>query len=198
MHRNLLKLFKTVPHRVAVTHYRHMANGNKCLGNTYQDKEKKRELISLEPGMVIIKRGLTEGEQSALTNLILEEGSHPTNGFWKKDPANKSILNVTPYRGRMFKPIKKFPVLMENLSQRNLDLAAKFDETLKTVLPTHSIILYYKTLAEAHVIYFIQTLSKHFSYIGMDISEYLPEQDVNHTTAFTAARLIKEFYSVAC
>ena len=48
------------------------------------------------------------------------------------------------------------------------------------------------------VIYFIQTLAKHFRYIGMDISEYLPEQDVNHITAFTAARLIKEFYSVAC
>ncbi len=47
------------------------------------------------------------------------------------------------------------------------------------------------------VIYLIQNLRKHFTYIGMDISEFIPQLDKNHITALSASRIMKEFYSVA-
>jgi agmatinase len=46
------------------------------------------------------------------------------------------------------------------------------------------------------VLYLIHKLRKHFSYIGMDISEFMTKLDHNHTTALSAARIMKEFYSV--
>ncbi|STY31366.1 formimidoylglutamase [Legionella wadsworthii] len=47
------------------------------------------------------------------------------------------------------------------------------------------------------VIYLIHRLRKHFNYIGIDICELIPKLDHNHITALSAARIIKEFYSVA-
>lgn len=46
------------------------------------------------------------------------------------------------------------------------------------------------------IIYLIQHLKKNFTYIGMDISEFIPELDKNNITALSAARIMKEFYSV--
>lgn len=45
------------------------------------------------------------------------------------------------------------------------------------------------------VIYLIQHLRNHFTYVGMDISEFIPKLDKNHITALSAARIMKEFYS---
>ncbi len=47
------------------------------------------------------------------------------------------------------------------------------------------------------VIYLLHSLRNHFTYIGMDICELIPKLDHNHITALSAARIIKEFYSVA-
>jgi len=47
------------------------------------------------------------------------------------------------------------------------------------------------------VIYLLHALSEHFVYIGMDISEFIPKLDHQHITALSAARIMKEFYSVA-
>jgi agmatinase len=47
------------------------------------------------------------------------------------------------------------------------------------------------------VIYLLHSLRKHFTYIGMDICELIPKLDHNHITALSAARIAKEFYSVA-
>lgn len=47
------------------------------------------------------------------------------------------------------------------------------------------------------VIYLLHRLRNHFTYIGMDICELIPKLDHNHITALSAARMIKEFYSVA-
>jgi agmatinase len=47
------------------------------------------------------------------------------------------------------------------------------------------------------VIYLLHSLRNHFNYIGMDICELIPKLDHNHITALSAARIIKEFYSVA-
>ena len=46
------------------------------------------------------------------------------------------------------------------------------------------------------VIYLLHSLRNHFTFIGMDISELIPKLDDNHITALSAARLLKEFYSV--
>jgi arginase family enzyme len=46
------------------------------------------------------------------------------------------------------------------------------------------------------ILYLIQNLRKKFNYIGMDISEFIPKLDNNRTTALSAARIMKEFYSV--
>lgn len=47
------------------------------------------------------------------------------------------------------------------------------------------------------ILYLIQNLRSDFNYIGLDISEFIPNLDKNHLTALTASRLLKEFYSVA-
>lgn len=47
------------------------------------------------------------------------------------------------------------------------------------------------------LIYLIHLLRHHFTFIGMDICELIPELDQNHITALSAARILKEFYSVA-
>ncbi len=46
------------------------------------------------------------------------------------------------------------------------------------------------------IIYLIQHLKKKFTYIGMDISEFIPKLDKTNITALSAARLMKEFYSL--
>ncbi|SRR5579885_2853098 len=46
------------------------------------------------------------------------------------------------------------------------------------------------------ILYFIQQLAKHYQYIGMDISEFIPALDNYHISALSAARLFKEFYSM--
>lgn len=42
----------------------------------------------------------------------------------------------------------------------------------------------------------IHRLRQHFEFIGMDISEFIPKLDQHHITALSAARLVKEFYSM--
>ncbi|KTD41325.1 arginase family protein [Legionella parisiensis] len=47
------------------------------------------------------------------------------------------------------------------------------------------------------ILYLLHILHQHFTFIGMDISELIPELDHTHSTALSAARILKEFYSVA-
>lgn len=47
------------------------------------------------------------------------------------------------------------------------------------------------------IIYLLHGLQNHFTYIGMDICELIPKLDHNHITALSAARIMKEFYSIA-
>ncbi|MGM9454114.1 arginase family protein [Legionella bozemanae] len=47
------------------------------------------------------------------------------------------------------------------------------------------------------IICLLHILHHHFTFIGMDISEMIPTLDNTHITALSAARILKEFYSVA-
>ncbi|MCE0723745.1 arginase family protein [Legionella resiliens] len=46
------------------------------------------------------------------------------------------------------------------------------------------------------IICLLHLLQHHFTFIGMDISELIPSLDRSHSTALSAARILKEFYSV--
>lgn len=46
------------------------------------------------------------------------------------------------------------------------------------------------------IICLLHILQHHFTFIGMDISEMIPSLDHTHSTALSAARILKEFYSV--
>ncbi|KTD44694.1 arginase family protein [Legionella quateirensis] len=46
------------------------------------------------------------------------------------------------------------------------------------------------------LLYLIHYLREQFTFVGMDISEFIPYLDTQHITALCASRILKEFYSV--
>lgn len=104
------------------------------------------QCMLLEPGLVLIKRGLSIQEQGKLAEISLKRGEDPVKGFWKVDSAGKKVLNSTPFRGRMYDTIESFPRIVAQLCQRNMQKAVEHDQTLRPVVPTHLINLYYQTV----------------------------------------------------
>lgn len=103
------------------------------------------QIIRLEPGLIHIKKGVSDEEQKKLTDLILERGNRIYTGFWKMDN-DKKTLNAAPHRGRMFDAVSHLPKIFSDICQRNLLLAVNADTTLIECIATHAIILYYQTL----------------------------------------------------
>lgn len=55
----------------------------------------------LEPGLLVMKGGLSPHEQQQLSQEILKLGDNKTTGFWKSSLDNTKALNSMPYRGRL-------------------------------------------------------------------------------------------------
>jgi hypothetical protein len=108
-------------------------------------------VTELQPGLILIKNGLSIAEQIQLTEIALKHGEDPDTGFWKTDQLGQKVLNQAPrapHRGRIFDAIGKYPSIMTELCQKNLMRAAQSDSSIKPVQATHFILLYYQTLAE--------------------------------------------------
>lgn len=110
------------------------------------------KILVLQPGLVLIKKGLSQSAQVKLTEIALQFGSNQNNGFWKINEQGQTVLNQAPkapHRGRIFDALINFPNIISELCQENLIRAAHVDKTIKLINPTHLIQLYYKTLAES-------------------------------------------------
>lgn len=103
-------------------------------------------VVSLEPGLALIKGALAPQEQQQLSKDILALGSHQKTGFWNLSANNNPTLNSRPYRGRMFGALSTYPPILTSLAKKNLELVSQIDKTIKPIVPTHSILLYYKSL----------------------------------------------------
>lgn len=103
------------------------------------------QCMLLEPGLMLIKNGLSLQVQRELTEISLKRGEDPIKGFWKIDDTGKKVLNSTPFRGRMYDTVESFPPIVAQLCQRNILNAVKRDPELHSVVPTHLINLYYQT-----------------------------------------------------
>lgn len=109
------------------------------------------KITALQPGLILIKNGLSMAEQIALAKIALQCGEDPENGFYKIDELGQRVLNQSPrapHRGRIFDSIEKFPPLISKLCLENLARAAQIDPSIKPIEATHMILLYYKTLFE--------------------------------------------------
>lgn len=103
-------------------------------------------IVKLEPGLVLIKAGLSQKEQIDLANLTLKTGEDPSTGFWREVNGQKT-LNSRPWRGRMFGSVDSYPSILTEICQNRLAIAAQTDSTIAFRKPTHVISLYYKSLA---------------------------------------------------
>ena len=104
--------------------------------------------IQLQPGLILIKNGLSVVEQIKLATIALQYGNDINNGFWNVDEQNQKSLNQSPHRGRIFNNLEQFPIILSELCQKNLDSVIEKDNTIKPIEATHLILLYYKTLNE--------------------------------------------------
>lgn len=110
------------------------------------------KITKLQPGLILIKNGLTLSEQMELAEIALNRGEDPDSGFWKIDSQREKILNqapIAPHRGRIFDALETFPPLLTQLCIKNLERASQVERSILTEKPTHSIVLYYQTLPEA-------------------------------------------------
>ncbi len=104
-----------------------------------------KQVIQLQPGLLLIKGGLSPEQQIELSKIAFEAGK---TGFWKTDEMGRRALNANPYRGQVNDALHYFPSIVADLCQRNVHLAAKNDTTIKTDKATHLNLLYYKTIPE--------------------------------------------------
>lgn len=109
------------------------------------------KVIALQPGLMLIKNGLSNAEQIELAKFAIQYGEVSENGFYKIDELGQRVLNqspTAPHRGRIYLPIEKFPSLITELCLKNLFQASQIDPSIKVIEATHVILLYYKTLLE--------------------------------------------------
>lgn len=102
---------------------------------------------NLSEGLVLIKKLVSPDVQVKLAKDILEMGADPLKGFWRIENGQK-VLNSRDYRGRMFGQLSTFPTSASEVAERALKIASSTDQTLRFMLPTHMIALFYKTLQQ--------------------------------------------------
>lgn len=112
----------------------------------------ERKVTQLQPGLILIKQGLSLPEQVELTQIAIKLGEDNAKGFWKTDQDGQRILNQAPsapHRGRIFDALANFPPVISQLCETNLRRAQAIDASIKLHQATHLILLYYQTLTEA-------------------------------------------------
>jgi 2OG-Fe(II) oxygenase superfamily len=117
-------------------------------------KRGMHKMIPLQPGLLLIKNGLSLSEQITLTEIAMKLGEDPDKGFWKIDQLGQKVLNQapsSPHRGRIFDALERFPSVCNELCQSNLVRASEIDSSIHPIRATHLILLYYKTLAESPI-----------------------------------------------
>jgi len=112
-------------------------------------------IVKYEPGLLLIKQGLSSEIQTQLAKIALERGDNPDpkKGFWTHDKEGNRILNSRSYRGRIYDAIDQLPPLVFELCLNFLHQAAETDSSLQVNKPTHFILLFYKTLQEPREAY---------------------------------------------
>jgi len=95
----------------------------------------------LRPGLVVVRKALSEEEQLDLTKISVQLGQRTApQGFFDENGAP----NSRDYRGRIFSSIKDWPTwVKDNVCNRAVTQAREVDATLSTMSPTHVLLLCY-------------------------------------------------------
>lgn len=152
-HPNTFCLFYQIGNLEKKFYRRTISYSPKLLQSNYDNSKSldRYKASQLQPGLILIKNGLSASMQVKLAEIARELGSDPDKGFWKINDQGQKVLNqapLAPHRGRIFDAIANFPKIISEQCQKNLIRAAQIDKTIKPIEPTHLILLYYKTLAE--------------------------------------------------
>lgn len=98
----------------------------------------------LEPGLVIIRNYLSEGEQQRMAKCALKHGSDDDKGFFEVDANSGEIVpNVDKTRGRIYDALTRFPVWVKDNGNSACDLARRVDPTMPTMDCTHLLLNMY-------------------------------------------------------
>ena len=101
----------------------------------------------IAPGLVYIKGGIGPELSTWLANFATEVGKDPQTGFWKIGDDGEKIDRGAAQRGRVYQRLdlyrehEKLRALCGNI----VDCARKASEVLPPMLPTHMLLLQYRT-----------------------------------------------------
>lgn len=101
----------------------------------------------LAPGLVFIKRALSEQQQVWFAEYALAAGHLPDKGWWTRNAQGERVLNSDTGRGRIYEAVKHYPAadVIEGLCQSLVGQARAKDGKMPEMNPTHLLLLYYAT-----------------------------------------------------
>ena len=95
----------------------------------------------LRPGLVVVRRALSDMQQLNLTKAACALGARAApDGFFDKD----GLPNSRAYRGRIYSALHDYPTWVnEDVCQRSVSLCREKDTTMPMTVPTHVLLLCY-------------------------------------------------------